>query len=339
MKKKVTLLDVAAHASTSVKTASRVINGDEKVTPEVRVRVDQAVGALGYQVDLLARSLRKGVDDVLAVVVPTIGDKFFATAIEEIEAVALERDTQIIIASNHQDPIKEKQIIRQLEQRRVSGMVIVPNVADYSFMNLSPTPTVFLDRCPDGIEADVVKVADVFGAQLATEHLIAAGHRNIAVVGDALDIKTTRLRVDGYEAALHKHKIAVSDKNIFMGATTMDDAARIANELLRSAPEITAIFSSRSVITMGILRAIHDRNRHDIAIISFGDFEMAQVIEPKISVIDHSPRELGRLAAQRIFAKIDGAEFEPEIIMGNLSIIRRGSGELPPKEVRNVKVG
>jgi LacI family transcriptional regulator len=66
---------------------------------------------------------------------------------------------------------------------------------------------------------------------------------------------------------------------------------------------------------------------------------MAQVIEPKISVIDHSPRELGRLAAQRIFAKIDGAEFEPEIIMGNLSIIRRGSGELPPKEVRNVKVG
>jgi LacI family transcriptional regulator len=303
------------------------------------VRVDEAVGALGYQVDLLARSLRKGVDDVLAVVVPTIGDKFFATAIEEIEAVALERDTQIIIASNHQDPIKEKQIIRQLEQRRVSGMVIVPNLADYSFMNLSPTPTVFLDRCPDGIEADVVKVADIYGAQLATEHLIAAGHRNIAVVGDALDIKTTRLRVDGYEAALRKNKIAVSNKNIFMGATTMDDATQITYELLRSAPEITAIFSSRSVITMGVLRALHDLNRQDIAIISFGDFEMAEVVAPKISVIDHSPRELGRLAAQRIFAKIDGEKFDPETIMGHLSIIRRGSGELPPREVRNVNVG
>ena len=339
MKRKVTLSDVAAHASTSVKTASRVINGDEKVTPEVKLRVEESVIALGYRVDLLARSLRKGVDDVLAVVVPTIGDKFFATAIEEIEAVALDRDTQIIIASNHQDPVKEKQIIRQLEQRRVSGMIIVPNSADYSFMKLSPTPTVFLDRGPDGLEADVVEVDDVFGAQLATEHLIAAGHQNIAFISDDLKIRTAQLRIDGYKAALSKHKIAFNDKYAFLGAHSMDDAAQITTEILRSAPEVTAIFSARSVATMGVLRTLHERSRHDIAIISFGDFEMAQVVEPKISVIDHSPRELGRLAALRIFAKIDGQEFAPEAIMGNLSIIRRGSGELSPREVRNVNVG
>jgi len=339
MKKKVTLSDVAARATTSIKTASRVINGDENVTPEVKVRVEEAVEALGYQVDLLARSLRKGVDDVLAVVVPTIGDKFFATAIEEIEAVALERDTQIIIASNNLDPSKEKKIIGQLEQRRVSGMIIVPNLADYSFMKSSPTPIVFLDRGPNGLESDVVKVADVFGAQLATEHLIAAGHRNIAFISDDVKIRTARLRLDGYKAALGKHEIAFTDKNVFMGAHSVDDAARITNELLRNAPEITAIFSSRSAATIGVLRTLHERNRLDIAIISFGDFEMAKVVEPKISVIDHSPRELGRLAAERIFAKIDGGKFEPETIMGNLSIIRRGSGELPPREVRNVNVG
>lgn len=339
MRRKVTLSDVAAHASTSVKTASRVINGDEKVTPEVKVRVEQAVIALGYQVDLLARSLRKGVDDVLAVVVPTIGDKFFATAIEEIEAVALDRDTQIIIASNHQDPIKEKQVIRQLEQRSVSGMIIVPNSADYSFMKLSPTPTVFLDRGPDRFDADVVQVDDVFGAQLATEHLIASGHKNIAVVSDTFKVKTSCLRVDGYKAALRKHKITVEEKYVFMGAVSMDDGSRIAAELLRNSPEVTAIFSSRSTITMGILRVLHERNRHDIALISFGDFEMAQVVEPKISVIDHSPRELGRLAALRVFAKIDGEKFEPETLMGHLSIIRRGSGEIPPREVLNVNVG
>jgi LacI family transcriptional regulator len=339
MNKKVTLSDVAAHATTSIKTASRVINGDENVTPEVKVRVEEAVESLGYQVDLLARSLRKGVDDVLAVVVPTIGDKFFATAIEEIEAVALERDTQIIIASNHLDPVKEKKIISQLEQRRVSGIIIVPNHADYSFMKSSPTPTVFLDRGPSGLEADVVKVGDVFGAQLATEHLIAAGHKDIAFISDDVKIRTARLRLDGYKAALSKHEIAFEDKNVFLGAHSMDDAARITTELLRNAPEVTAIFSSRSVATMGLLRTLHQRNRHDIAIISFGDFEMAQVVEPKISVIDHSPRELGRLAAERIFAKIDGEEFEPETIMGHLSIIRRGSGELPPREVRNVNVG
>lgn len=339
MKRKVTLADVATHASTSIKTASRVINGDEKVTPEVKIRVEQAVVALGYRVDLLARSLRKGVDDVLAVVVPTIGDKFFATAIEEIEAVALERDTQILIASNHQDAAKEKQVIRQLEQRRVSGMIIVPNSADYGFMKLSPTPTVFLDRGPDGFESDVVKVDDAFGAQLATEHLIAAGHKKIAVISDTFKVKTSCLRVDGYKAALRKNNIAVEEKFVYMGAVSIEDGARIATEILRNTPEVTAIFSSRSTITMGLLRVLHERNRQDIAVISFGDFDMAQVVEPKISVIDHSPRELGRLAALRIFAKIDGEEFEPETLMGHLSIIRRGSGELTPREVLNVNVG
>lgn len=339
MKRKVTLADVATHASTSIKTASRVINGDEKVTPEVKIRVEQAVVALGYRVDLLARSLRKGVDDVLAVVVPTIGDKFFATAIEEIEAVALERDTQILIASNHQDAAKEKQVIRQLEQRRVSGMIIVPNSADYGFMKLSPTPTVFLDRGPDGFESDVVKVDDAFGAQLATEHLIAAGHKKIAVISDTFKVKTSCLRVDGYKAALRKNNIAVEEKFLYMGAVSIEDGARIATEILRNTPEVTAIFSSRSTITMGLLRVLHERNRQDIAVISFGDFDMAQVVEPKISVIDHSPRELGRLAALRIFAKIDGEEFEPETLMGHLSIIRRGSGELTPREVLNVNVG
>lgn len=339
MKKKIKLADVAAHASTSVKTASRVINGDEKVSPEVRARVEQSVIDLGYRVDLLARSLRKGVDDVIAVVVPSIGDKFFATAIEEIEATALERDTQIIIASNNLDPSKEKQIVRQLEQRRVSGMIIVPNSANYAFMKLSPTPTVFLDRGPDGIDADVVKVDDFHGAFLATEHLISAGHKRIAVVSDSYKVKTSSWRIDGYKAALRKNDLPVDDRYVFMGATEIEDSVKIAEQLIRNSPEVTAIFSSRSTITMGLLQVLHEKNRHDIAIISFGDFEMAKVVEPKISVVDHSPRELGRLAALRIFAKIDGADLHPETLMGHLSIIRRGSGEIPPIEVGRAHVG
>ena len=79
------LRDVALAAGTSTKTASRVINGDARVAADTRKRVHEAVDSLGYQVDLMARSLRKGVDDTVGIVVPTIGDPFFAKAIEEIE--------------------------------------------------------------------------------------------------------------------------------------------------------------------------------------------------------------------------------------------------------------
>ena len=81
----VRLADVAQRAGTSTKTASRVLNGDPRVADDTRRRVQDAMNELGYQVDVLARSLRTGVDETIAVVVPTIGDPFFASMIEEIQ--------------------------------------------------------------------------------------------------------------------------------------------------------------------------------------------------------------------------------------------------------------
>ena len=86
----VRLVDVAQRAGTSTKTASRVLNGDPRVADDTRRRVEDAMNELGYQVDVLARSLRTGVDETIAVVVPTIGDPFFASMIEEIERAAFE---------------------------------------------------------------------------------------------------------------------------------------------------------------------------------------------------------------------------------------------------------
>ncbi len=280
MKKNVRLSDVASLAGISVKTASRIINGDNYVLDATRAKVEHAIEKLGYQPDLVARSLRKGVDDVLVIVVPFIGDVFFAEVIEEIEAIALARDVQIIIASNHNNPVREKQIVQQLQQRRVSGMVVVPNTADYSFLKHSGTPVVFLYREADGYATDTVKVDDQYGAQLAVEHLISYGHTRIAFFSDALNVKTSYARYEGSKATLKKHGIAFD-----------------------------------------------------------GDFEMARVLEPQVTVIDHSPRELGRLAAERIFEKIDKKTSATPILLGNLSLIRRGSGEIAPKEVRNVRIG
>jgi LacI family transcriptional regulator len=99
----VRLRDVAQAAGTSTKTASRVINGFDGVAPETRRRVQEAVESLGYQVDLMARSLRRGVDDTVGIVVPTIGDPFFAKAIEEVEQMVLPLGINLLVASNSRD--------------------------------------------------------------------------------------------------------------------------------------------------------------------------------------------------------------------------------------------
>lgn len=337
MKKAVRLSDVAELAQTSVKTASRVMNGNERVAPETQKRVEDAVLQLGYRVNLIARSLRKGIDDVIGIVVPSIGDPFFAAAIDEIEEVALERGFQLTISSNHNETEQERRIISQMEQRKVSGMIITPNDADYSFLGNSNIPTVFFDRAPRNYSDDVVLVDDILGAQSAVEHLISYGHKNIAFLSDSLDIPTSALRYKGYVAAFAKHGLPINPNLIFTGGTSAKRAEEIVRRLIVENPDVSAMFSTRSSLSIGAVKALHDMFRTDIAFVSFGDFEMSDVVEPKVTVIDHSPRDLGRLAIDRLMTKIDGVVNPAEHIFSKLTLISRGSGELPVSGVHSAR--
>ncbi len=120
-----------------------------------------------------------------------------------------------------------------------------------------------------------MKVDDQYGAQLAVEHLISSGHTRMAFFSDALNVKTSHARYEGYEATLKKHGIAFDEDLVFVEAITIQDAAVGSQKLLASTIPFTAIFSSRSVTTMGVLQTLHSQNRHDIALVSFGDFEIA----------------------------------------------------------------
>lgn len=337
MKKAVRLSDVAELAQTSVKTASRVMNGNERVAPETQKRVEDAVLQLGYRVNLIARSLRKGIDDVIGIVVPSIGDPFFAAAIDEIEEVALGRGFQLTISSNHNETEQERQIISQMEQRKVSGMIITPNGSDYSFLTNSNIPTVFFDRAPRNYSDDVVLVDDISGAQSAVEHLISYGHKNIAFLSDSLDIPTSALRYKGYAAAFAKHGLPINPNLIFSGGISAKRAEEIVYRLIIENLDVSAIFSTRSSLSIGAVKALHNMSRTDIAFVSFGDFEMSDVLEPKVTVIDHSPRDLGRLAINKLMTKIDGMKNPKEHIFSKLTLIPRGSGELRVSEVHNAR--
>jgi LacI family transcriptional regulator len=157
----VRLRDVAQAAGTSTKTASRVINGFDGVAPDTRRRVQEAVDALGYKVDLMARSLRRGVDDTVGIVVPTIGDPFFAKAIEEVEQMVLPLGINLLVASNSRDPHRERKVVDGLLARRVAGLIVTPYSADYSFLKTVSTPVVFMDRGPEGVDTGVVLVDDL----------------------------------------------------------------------------------------------------------------------------------------------------------------------------------
>ncbi|MCW2882498.1 MAG: LacI family transcriptional regulator [Sphaerisporangium sp.] len=330
VKKLVRLSDVAVAAKTSAKTASRVINGDPRVSAETRRRVEEAVVRLGYRVDLLARSLRRGVDDMIGVVVESIADPFFAAVISEIELAALRRGLNVIVTSNRRLPNREAAIVDGLQQRRVAGLIITPHTSDLSYLVSTETPVVFVDRHPRNFAADVVTFDDRGGARTAVRHLLRYGHGRIAFVSDDLEIETSRNRHAGYVDALQEAGVSVVPELV---ATDCADAA-IARartcEFLDLDEPPTAIFSARSETSLGVVKVLHDRKRTDIAMVSFGDFALADVVSPAITVLEQSPELLGRLAAERLFARLDGDHSDPINTVIPLRLVPRGSGEIVP---------
>ncbi|XVQ89126.1 LacI family DNA-binding transcriptional regulator [Microbispora siamensis] len=330
VKKLVRLSDVAAAAQTSAKTASRVINGDPRVSAETRRRVEEAVVRLGYRVDLLARSLRRGVDDTIGVIVESIADPFFAAVISEIELAALRRGLNVIVTSNRRVPNREAAIIDGLQQRRVAGLIITPHTSDLSYLASTDTPVVFVDRHPRNLPADVVTFDDRGGARTAVRHLLRYGHQRIAFVSDDLEIETSRNRHAGYVDALQEAGLPV------VPALVATDCAEAAAARARTSGFLdldeppTAIFSARSETSLGVVKVLHDRKRTDIAMVSFGDFALADVVSPAITVVEQSPELLGRLAAERLFVRLDGDHSEPVNTVIPLRLVPRGSGEIVP---------
>nr|WP_240948358.1 LacI family DNA-binding transcriptional regulator [Planosporangium mesophilum] len=330
MKKPVRLSDVAAAAETSAKTASRVINGDPRVSAETRRRVEEAVDRLGYRVDLLARSLRRGVDDTIGVIVESIADPFFAAVISEIELAALRRGLNVIVTSNRRLPNREAAIVDSLQQRRVAGLIITPHTSDLSYLASTGTPVVFVDRHPGNFPADVVTFDDRGGARTAVRHLLRYGHQRVAFISDDLGVETSRNRHAGYVDALQESGLPVVGELV---ATDCSDAAMARArtcEFLDLDEPPTAIFSARSETSLGAVKVLHDRKRTDIAMVSFGDFALADVLSPAITVLEQSPELLGRLAAERLFARLDGDHSDPVNTVIPLRLVPRGSGEIVP---------
>lgn len=330
MKRAVRLRDVAALAETSTKTASRIVNGDPKVGAQTRARVERAIAQLDYRPDPLARSLRRGTDDTIGVVVDEVGDPFFASVIGEIERVTLDRGVTVIIASTRRLPDRERIVLDGLLRRRVAGLILASVADDHRHLRSASCPIVFIDRAAAGLAADTVLVDDRGGTRMAVEHLLAAGHRRIAYVGDRLDVATASHRLEGYREALAAAGVAVREDLVVGLDPESADGGPVTAALLALPEPPTAVFSANTRCSLRVLPTLHSTGRTDVAFVSFGDFAMAASLAPPVTVVDHSPEAIGRLAADRLLDRMGGDETPVRTLTAPLHLVPRGSGEVAP---------
>lgn len=326
--------DVAALAGVGLKTVSRVVNDEPNVSSETKEKVERAIEALDFQPNLGAGSLRRdgGRTLTIGLILDAVDNPFSAAINRAVERVAAARHTAVFAASSDDDSERERELVAAFNRRRVDGLILTPYGPDQGYLQRERShgiPLVFVDRTPSGLLADVVLTDNVRWAQAATQHLIDHGHRRIAFLGDDLSIPTARDRRTGYQRALAATGIEVPPEFVVGDLVSEELATASVRRLLEQPEPPTALMSGQNVITFGAVRALHGLGRqHEVALMGFDDVPLADLLVPGISVVAQDPAEIGRLAAERLFARIDGDDSAAETITVPSRLIERGSGEI-----------
>ena len=325
-----TVYDVARAAGVSIKTVSRVVNGSDKVTLQTRERVLAAVADLGYVRNPIAHSLRTGSSDTIGVIVDSIADAFFASLVSVVEQRALAVGVSVLIGSTGRSAERERGQVTRLLQRNVGGLMLAPIAANHAFLRSAPVPVVLVDRDWDLPGFDMVGVQDVEGGRAATAHLISYGHRRIAFIGEISDLATIAHRRQGYVEAHRAAGLPVNPELIRDDCGAADTAALATEDLLAGVDPPTAIFSSNPRASLGAVSALHRRGRTDVALVSFGDFALADALIPAVTVIDQDPTLIAAAAADRLLGRMAGEQLPVERIVLPVPLVVRGSGEVRP---------
>jgi LacI family transcriptional regulator len=304
VKRKITILDVAAVAGVSYGTVSRVINNDPHVKAETRVRVRQAMEQLGFTVNRQARSLAGGRSNVVGVLVPDLGTGYIGEIMRGIDAELGSCGYDLMLFTTHRTAAKEAGYVTNLAGGLVDGLLLVlpRNPADYiGTLTHRGFPFVLIDHHGNGQDCTSVGATNWQGAFQATEYLIAAGHTAIGFITGTMDLGASVDRLGGYKAALRTHHIELDTSLIYQGTYEQTDGYFGAMQLLDLPDPPSAIFASNDSMAMGVMDAVRRRGLRipeDISIIGFDDIPQAALVRPALTTVRQPLEQMGSVATQ-----------------------------------------
>ena len=235
-----------------------------------------------------------------------VSNSFSASLLRSLEDAARERDVAIVAASLDEEPERERALVESLVRRRVDGLLLMPATTrqDYLADDLrSGLPVVFVDRRPNGVDADSVTIDNELGSRMAAAHLLAHGHRRIAMLADLEGIQTAAARRAGFELGLAEGGVVMDPRVSDMSTRSPEDALAAVPRMFAVPDPPTAIFAARNSLAIGAIRALHRRGLAGrVALVGFDDFPLADILDPPLTVIRQNVGAIGLQVTRRLFA-------------------------------------
>ncbi|MBB6552468.1 DNA-binding LacI/PurR family transcriptional regulator [Nonomuraea rubra] len=311
---------------------SRVINGSPNVSAKAREAVELAIRELGYVPNRAARALVTRRTDTVALVVSesqfrVFDEPYFAGTIRGIGSALAETGLQLILAMAR-TPEEHARLEHYLTGQHVDGVLLLSlHGADPlpGRLEAMGVPTVLGGR-PVGLDPySYVDMDNRAGARQAVKHLLGLGRRAIATIAGSQDMGVGVDRLSGYRDALLPsglpELVAYGDFSEHSGAAAMQ-------ELLRTHPDLDAVFAASDPMALGAMRVLKAEGRSvpgDVAVIGFDDSKAALHADPPLTTVHQPTEAMGRQMAQLLVARINGEELRQPVVILDTHLVRRES--------------
>jgi LacI family transcriptional regulator len=325
--------DVAAAAGVSVGTVSNVLNRPDRVSERTVERVQRVIQELGFVRNDAARQLRAGRSRSIGLVVPDIGNPFFAEVARGAEDRAADAGMTVLLGNSDEQDERQEAHLELFQEQRVNGVLLTPASDDLAAVHrfaAGGMPVILVDREVEQGVLPSVSVDDVEGGRLAVGHLLAAGRRRIAYVCGPRSVQQVSDRLAGAQAAVDAVADAVLEV-IEQPSLTVLQGRAAGEEIVARAPSSRpdAVFAANDLLAVGLLQAFSFgsavRVPEDIAMVGYDDIDFASATVVPLSSVRQPARLLGWTGVDLLLKELDGVEhdrrvrFQPELVVRDSS--------------------
>ena len=312
-----TIRDIARFAGVSVATVSRVINDRPDVSDETRAAVARVVRDHNFSTNRSARALSVGRTGLVGLTIPFVLGDYFTSILSGATEALHEVDMRAVLCPTLHLHDREVTLMERLIRGTTDGAILVlpsESHAELHELQLQGFPFVIVDsRQPLADDLPAVYAAHLAGARAATDHLIALGHRRIALITGSAGWLATEERINGYHAALATAGVPSAPELVVPGNFEIEGGRAAAHALLALPEPPTAIFASNDNMAVGAIHAARERGLsvpEDLSVVGFDDADISRIVSPALTTVRQPLEEMGRMAVSLLTRLLDKQRVE-----------------------------
>lgn len=330
--KRSTIAEIAAKAGVSIPTVSRVLNNRPDVAAETRKRVERVIEESGFIHSRVKNALRKDSSGIIDICVTDLVNQYSIEIVRGVEEVLERTELRLALSVTRESSQLEQRWLAKVIDGATDGVILVLAHGQSQHLDTlrrHKIPFVVVDHRGElGPDVPSVGATNWLGGRTAAEYLLSLGHKRIAIIGGASELRCSRDRIAGYRAALEDAGITIDPDLIRPGTFSQETGYEQTCALLDLPEPPTAIFAGSDTQAMGVYSALNARGLSvpdDMSVMGFDDIPLASIVTPALTTVRQPLIEMARFATTMLLRQISEEPLDTMRVELTTTLVERSS--------------